>query len=343
MFERIAIMGAGSMGTVLGAYIAQHRQVDFIDAYVDHVNALNEHGATVEGTIDINVPVKAYTPDTIEGVYDLIIYFVKQTTNEQAVAALLPHVHENTIICTLQNGFPELYLAEVFGEDRIMGCTVGWGASFIRPGVSRLTSETDHMEMTLGWYRQREDDRIFAVKEIFEHMCPIHLVTNLPGARWTKLMVNCTFSGVSASLGANFGQILDSEEAMRVLAYVAKECIDVGDAAGYHMEPTLGHDLHGELYFDVEANRVAKTMPIYLDIWDHHRALRASMLMDLENGRKCEIDAINGVVCDMGRKVGVATPMNDKIREIVHGIMDGKYQYTFENLSMFRPLFADQV
>ena len=63
-----------------------------------------------------------------------------------------------------------------------------------------------------------------------------------------------------------------------------------------------------------------------------------SMLQDLEKGRKCEIDAINGVVCAYGRKYGVKTPYNDKVCEIVHGIEDGKYTYCFDNVKLFDSL-----
>ena len=62
------------------------------------------------------------------------------------------------------------------------------------------------------------------------------------------------------------------------------------------------------------------------------------MLQDLEKGRKCEIDAINGVVCAYGKKFGVPTPYNDKVCEIVHGIEDGKYTYSFDNVKLFAGL-----
>ena len=62
------------------------------------------------------------------------------------------------------------------------------------------------------------------------------------------------------------------------------------------------------------------------------------MLQDLEKGKKCEVDAINGVVCAYGRKYGVPTPYNDKVCEIIHGIEDGKYTYTFGNVKLFANL-----
>ena len=74
MLNRIAIMGAGSLGTILGAFIAQNRQVDLIDANKAHVDALNANGAKVIGGAELTVPVHALTPDEMEGTYDLFIY-----------------------------------------------------------------------------------------------------------------------------------------------------------------------------------------------------------------------------------------------------------------------------
>jgi 2-dehydropantoate 2-reductase len=66
-----------------------------------------------------------------------------------------------------------------------------------------------------------------------------------------------------------------------------------------------------------------------------HARLKASMLQDLEKGKLTEVDAINGAVSDYGRKVGVPTPMNDKVVEIIHGIERGELKPGFDNLKLF--------
>ena len=66
-----------------------------------------------------------------------------------------------------------------------------------------------------------------------------------------------------------------------------------------------------------------------------HKLLKASMLQDIENGKKTEVDSINGSVCAYGRKVGCPTPMNDKVVEIVHKIEDGELTPSFDNLKLF--------
>ena len=66
-----------------------------------------------------------------------------------------------------------------------------------------------------------------------------------------------------------------------------------------------------------------------------HARLKASMLQDLERGKKTEVDAINGSVSAYGRKVGCPTPMNDKVVEIIHSIESGSLAPSFDNLRLF--------
>jgi 2-dehydropantoate 2-reductase len=101
------------------------------------------------------------------------------------------------------------------------------------------------------------------------------------------------------------------------------------------MEPIQGFDLGKLLAFTTKAERDATT-PVYHKMWNAHRALKASMLQDLEKGRKCEIGAINGAVCAMGDKYGVDTPVNDQVVEIVRGIESGGRKPGFDNLKLFK-------
>jgi 2-dehydropantoate 2-reductase len=66
-----------------------------------------------------------------------------------------------------------------------------------------------------------------------------------------------------------------------------------------------------------------------------HKKLRSGMLMDVQNGRKCEIDFICGVVVKEGEKVGVETPLCRQIVEIVHGIENGLYETDYKNVDFF--------
>ena len=332
---KTAILGAGSLGTISGALITKNGgDVVLIDANKEHVEALNKNGATITGKLDITVPVKAITPDAMSGEYDLVLYLVKQTYNEAALKALVPHLHKDSIVCTLQNGVPEDAVAAHVGREKVMGCAVGWGATWLRPGVSELTSESDKMTLDVGELDGTIKERTKAVATVLEKICPTEITTNLPGIRWSKLLINATLSGMSAALGCTFGEVLDNEKALACVALIGNETIAVVHKLGVTLEKIQGADLN-ILAFQTQAEMAARG-GIYKMVFGPHRLLKASMLQDIEKGLKTEIDAINGVVCENGRKTGVPTPINDTVVSIVKGIEQGKYKAEFSNLSMFQ-------
>ena len=92
---KYAIYGAGSLGTVLGAFITKNGgEVELVNRNKSHVAALNEKGAKITGTVEMTVPVKAITPDEMSGEYDVIILLTKQLFNKDLVTFLKPFVSE---------------------------------------------------------------------------------------------------------------------------------------------------------------------------------------------------------------------------------------------------------
>jgi 2-dehydropantoate 2-reductase len=331
-----AIIGAGSLGTIIGALISNNGgDVVLIDNHKEHVNALNRYGATITGKLDMkNVPVKAITTDEMSGIYDIVFYLVKQTSNDVALKQLLPHLNESSVVCTLQNGVPEDAVAEIVGRERTMGCAVGWGATWISPGISMLTSDPEKMTYDIGELDGRVTERLQKAAALLNMAGTAEITSNLPGVRWTKLLVNATFSGMSAALGCTFGDILDNEKALTCAAHIANETIHVVNSLGVSMEPIQGHDLK-ILAFKNQAEMLGK-LPIYHMVYGPHRSLRASMLQDLEKGKKCEIDAINGVISQWGQKKGIGTPVNDQVVKIIKDIELGKLSPLFSNIDLFK-------
>jgi 2-dehydropantoate 2-reductase len=333
---RIAIDGAGSLGTILGAFIAKAGiQVDLIDIDKAHVEALNKNGAKIVGKADFTQKVTALTPDRMEGTYDVVFLMIKQTYNKETFAALKPHVNAKSTIVTMQNGIPEFAVVKEFGEENVMGCPVGWGATWKGPGVSELTSDLKNATFDLGRVTGKVTPDMDEIKKILETMCPTFILSNLMGVRYAKLLMNATFSGMSAALGVAFYQVMENEKAMLCIKYLANEVIKVAEADGVKMEPIQGYDFPKLLGFKTVAERDANTDTI-VKIWTPHRLNKASMLQDLEKGRKCEIGAINGVVCELGDKYGIDTPLNDQVVDIVSRIESGRLKYQMSNIDLFK-------
>ena len=336
---KIAIFGAGSLGTILGAFITKGgMDVDLINRNTDHIAGLKGKGAQVIGTTHMTVPVKALLPEEIKDKYDLIFLMTKQMDNTNVVKQLEKHLTQDGVICTMQNGFPELSVAEIIGEDKTFGCAVSWGATMIGNGVCELTSSPDNLTFSLGSFSPDKQAKLKKIKRVLELMGSVDIENNFLGARWSKLLVNCSFSGMSAVLGATFGEVAKNKKSRLCVQRIAKECIDIAKKADIKFEPIQGKDICKLLDYNSKLKQKISFAIIPFAI-RKHRLLKASMLQDLEKGRRCEIDSINGVVCKYGEKYDVPSPFNDLIVKIIHGIEDNKYNPRFDNLRYFENLF----
>lgn len=336
--KRYAIYGAGSLGTVLGAYITKNGgKIELINRNKAHIDALNKNGAVINGTVDIKTEVHAYTPDKMNGKYDVFLLMTKQLQNKEVVTMLKDYLSDNGVIVTLQNGLPEPEIAEIVGTNRTMGCTVEWGATLSSPGVCTLTSDPNSLSFHMGKMDGITDEQFTMVKELLELMCPVHVEENLLGARWSKLLINATFSGLGTVVGGTFGSVSENKDGKRVAIRCMKECIDVGHAAGVTFAPVQGKNITKLFYYKSALKRAFATFLIPIAM-KKHRNIEPSMLQDLKNGKKCEIDAINGMVSKFGKKHGIATPINDRIVEIIKKCETGELKPCAENIKLFDDL-----
>ena len=333
--SRNAIYGAGSLGTVLGAYITKNGgQIDLINRNKDHVAALNKKGARITGTVKMTVPVTAYTPEEMSGKYDVILLMTKQLFNKEVVTSLKDFLADDGVIVTLQNGLPEPGIAEIVGSNRTVGCVVEWGATLSSPGVCTLTSDPASLSFHMGKMEGISDEQFKKVKDLLELMCPVYEEENLIGARWSPLLINATFSGLGTVVGGVFGDVSENKAAAKVAIRCMKECIDVGHAAGAEFAPVQGKNITALFYYKNAVKRAIATMLIPIAM-KKHRNIEPSMLQDLKKGKPCEIDAINGIVCEWGRKCGVKTPINDKIVEIIKKCEAGELKPEMANITLF--------
>lgn len=333
---RIAIYGAGSLGTILGAFISKASiNIELINRNKAHVEALRTKGAQVIGTMNFTQPVVAYTPDEMSGTYDILFLMTKQQHNAEVVQMLKGFLTPDGVLVTFQNGLPEVQIAEILGEKRVLGCTVAWGATLKEPGVCELTSEPDALSFSLGSISPNRSKHFNKVKELLELMGKVDVEENFLGTRWSKLLINASFSGMSAVLGCTFGEAAKLRDSRRVVQALIKECIDVCQKGGIRIEPVQGKDIVKLLNYTNPLKRAFSFFIIPIAIRKHAK-LKASMLQDLEKGKLTEVDAINGAVSEYGRKVGFPTPMNDRVVEIIHKIEQGKLKPSFDNLQYFK-------
>lgn len=321
------------MGTVLGAYISKAgRQIDLITRNISHVEAMKKGGAHITGSVDFTVPVSALTPGEMAGLYDVIFLMTKQRENRAICEFLSDFLAENGAIVTLQNGIPEPGIASVVGSSRTLGCAVSWGATFRGEGCAELTSSPEKLTFSLGSY-EGSCPRTEAVKELLECMGEVTVENNFMGARWSKLSINSAFSSLSAISGLTFGEVACGKLSRRKALGLLNEAFAVAEACGIVPEKIQGHDIV-KVYKcrgGIKEFVALRLLPLAMK---HHKNLVSGMYFDLKEGKKCDIDSINGIIVHAARNFGVETPMNLNVLSVVRRIEKGELSVSPQNLEL---------
>lgn len=337
---RIAIYGAGAMGTVLGAFLTEGGQsVDLISRNQAHVEGMRMGGATVRCVADgleKNVQVSALLPEEMTGKYDVVFLMTKQRENEEILRFLKDYLTEDGIVCTTQNGLPEKTVAHVLGKEKAYGAAVSFGASFVGEGVMELTSSLSAMSMLCGGY-QNDNAKNGLLQSILQKAGAVSgnpdfvkTTDNLAGARWSKLAINAAFSTLSTITGLTFGEVAKGRKTKKLALAILREAFAVAKASGVTLEPVQGHKIEklfgGRGFFKTQL--AYALLPIAMK---KHKLLKSSMLTDLAKGKKCDVDFVCGALVSAGKEVGVETPVAEAALDMVHGIENGLYEITPQN------------
>ncbi len=298
---RIAVMGAGAVGGYFGVRLALAGNEVHLIARGEHLRAMRERGIQVQtrnGTLKLDRVSATDDPATV-GVVELVLFTVKSTATGQAAEAARPLVGEGTSVLVLQNGVEnESIVAEVLGREHVLPGVAYVGAQVPAPGVILHTGRGN---IALGEPGGELTDRVRAIRDVLEAACiKVDLTSDIFSVKWRKLMVNAAFNPITAINRMTVLQVLEAPELRALLEASMMEVVEVGRA--------LGHDM------DLDALRRALVPTPEMAL------SRTSMLQDVESGRPTEIDALCGAVVRAGKRVGVATPVNQMLLERMQAI-----------------------
>lgn len=344
---RIALVGAGAIGTILGARMSKAGEdIVLADTYADHVKALNSKGATLSGHLNETIPVKAASPDQLEGTYDLLIMLTKQTALRESLQSLRKHTHEGTLVLTLQNGIPEDIAREFFALDKVWGGGVEFSATFAGPGCSELTCDPSNLAITIGRLDGTVPPEAEQLKRCFAGLADCHITDNLLGMRYTKLTDNSVFSGLPTALGCEVGDVLDSPEAMAVIAHLGREAGMIIEKLGIHPIELFGlQPLMSNVGFTDEAGMQKVIKDYWTPIYTPYRKQVASMLQDIRKGNRCEILFIDGKFVEKAKELGMQVPFLEKVVDVVSRLENKELSLdkAWDNLKEFTALLPKKA
>jgi len=329
---KAAIYGAGSIGTVLGALISKKGvDIELVDNDPKQVEALQKNGAILKGTIELNTPVKAIFPEQMTPGYDVIILAINSNGNSEVLPKLEPLLKKEGVLLTVQNGLPEMEILKVIGSDRTMGATIDWNCELVEPGVVVIHTDQDFLWTHIGKMPGVSSIQAMNARNLLENACRLHYEVNFMGARWCKLIVNCSFSVVSVIYGGTFGETVSKCACRNLIAQCAREVLQVGRANGITLPKLEGINYYSfadyrtfikKWYFMLSMKHLIR----------HNKNIRTTQLQNLEKGKKMELDALCGNVIKVGKEHGIPTPVNEKLLEVASAIEQKKEKQGLETI-----------
>ena len=304
---KITIVGAGAMGSLFGAMLAEAgNKVWLFDVWADHVEAVNEHGLTIEqGGETRTLRIAATTDPHQIGLAELVLIFVKSTQTAAAAEAARTLAGSDGIVMTLQNGMGNAdILAECMDAERVLAGTTSHGATMLGPGHIRHAGVG---ATTIGsWAATELGCRRAGRLADFLTRCGIESesVADVRSVLWNKLLINIGINAITALTAIKNGQLLELEITRKLSRMAVEEAIQIA----------------GEMNIAVRDDAVDHVYAVA----DATAANRSSMGQDVDNQRQTEIGTINGYIVHEARRLGVPAPVNETLTAVVQTL---EYHY----------------
>ena len=312
---KICVIGAGAMGGTYGGRLANAGfDVHFVDAWPEHVDAINENGFRLDGVPgDLILKTPASLPDgELPTGCDLAIVSVDSNNTARAAETAERVLAADGYALPIQNGIGNVeILIGRLGAGRVAAGSTMCSAIPIGPGHINQTHEG---KTTIGEWDGASSSRLEDLKVALQKAgFSVEITSEIESVIWTKFTLNVAINALCAVTGLRLGEIarLDAMDAFQdkvideVLAVVAARNITLQDP---------------------DIRRTIK---------DHcwSKFSKPSMLQHMERGRRTEVDALNGAVASFGKELGIPAPYNDAVAALVKG----------RELAMQRALFEPDI
>jgi 2-dehydropantoate 2-reductase len=291
---KILIMGTGGVGGYYGGLLAQQgNEVTFI-ARGAHLYAIRHDGLTVKSVHgDFKVfPVSATDdPAKVEPV-DLVLFSVKTYHTDEAAEAIRPVLGPQTAVLSLQNGVDAgERIGRMIGGEHVIGGATWLSSAVEAPGVIKQISQ--FRRIVLGELDGGRSERIQSIFEVLNQTgLNVEISENIQKVLWTKFVFISAVSSIGSLTRLPMGDYRSVPESRHLLSSIMQEVEALAHAQGIALE----------------ADVVSRSLE-FIDNSGPH--IKPSMQLDVESGRRTELDSMVGVIGRKGRELGVPTPAAD--------------------------------
>ncbi len=301
---KIAVLGAGSLGSVFGASLASAgSEVHLISRNSSYVEAVNKNGLIlIEGSQQRIIKTHATSDPKSIGEVDLLIVLVKSFDTRAAIVSAKSTVGPMTAVLTLQNGLGnEEVINDELGEGHVLAGRTFVGGDAIAPG--KIVSGLKGKHTIIGELNGMVTQRIKDISAKFnEAGIDTQISTTINSVIWGKLLVNVATGAIAGITGLPYGLLYQVPEVHEVALKAVNEAINVAEALGIELAEKDPEEIWQSAGIGLAAE------------------FRTSILQSLDRGSISEIDFINGAVVRAGNQVGISTPVNSTLVGCIKGI-----------------------
>ena len=329
---RIAIVCAGAVGSHVGGHLARAGYAPIlVDFWPEHVDAMRRNGLKLTGMTEAECftqPVEAWHITELERLsrerpVDIAFVCAKSYDTVWATEMIRQYLAPGGFTVSLQNGINEERVAGVVGWGKTLGAIASLIAVELHaPGEVRRNVQLGgerHTVFRVGEPHGRITDRARLIAGMLAHVDSSKATANLWGERWSKLVINSMRNPMSAATGLGGNEADRLDYTRRLAIRIAGEAVRVGLAHGFALETLYGMKPERVAEAAEGGNEAMAEVEGVLERNARGRSggQRPSMGQDIQKGRRTEIDYINGLVVDYAGRLGLDTPANRAIIEVV--------------------------
>ncbi len=299
---KIAVVGPGALGCLLAGLLKTKtkEEVWLIDNSPERAKLIREEGIRIEGLSSVSTPINVSADPKEVGPCDLVFICVKSYSTDDACKDIKDLVSNKTFILTLQNGVGNVQvLNDYFGSEHVIAGVTNHGATLIGPGHVRHAGKGDTI---IGMYNRKvlgpvRDASNLLTKCGFE----AKISKVIDSVIWSKLIINIGINALTGITRLKNGMLIKDDGARQILRSSVQEAIDVVKRKRIKL-----------IYDDPiqKAESVCKATAANV----------SSMLQDVLSSKLTEIDYINGVITRQGKALGIPTPVNEVLINLIKTI-----------------------
>jgi len=293
----IIIVGAGAIGSLFGALLAKKNTVVLVGR-TPHITAIQHNGLNITGKTHLHVRLSAVeSAKDVSISANLIILTVKAYDTETAIKQTLPIMQEETMVLSLQNGLDNIAkMKHIIDKDQILAGVTTHGAILTHPGIIRHTGRG---KTILGSLDGSQSKKLENIVHLFnEAGIETQASDKIMKEIWAKVIINSSINPLTAFFTCKNGHLLENPLLEKTVENICKESTCIAQAEGIPL---------------ATSDTIQRTKETIKDTANNY----SSMLQSVSQGKKTEIDSINGKLIKIGNQHKIDTSLNKILVELV--------------------------